>query len=131
MENVLKQHLIPYARPMYGDKYYCFQQDSAPSHKAKSVQKWLEQNVPDFLSVEEWPAASPDLNPLDYTIWSYMLTKLGSVKHMNLERFKQRIQQVWDEIPESVVRASCNAFVGRLKAVVKAKGERIELISKN
>lgn len=130
LEEVLKKHLLPDAKALFGDDYFCFQQDSAPAHKAKIIQKWLGDNLPDFLSVDEWPAASPDLNPLDYTIWSYMLTKLGNLKNINLETFKSRIAQVWDEIPDDVVRASCNAFFKRIKAVKKNGGERYELLPK-
>lgn len=129
LTEVLKNHLVNNAKILYGDEYYCFQQDSAPSHKAKVVQQYLSENVPDFLTVEDWPAASPDLNPLDFTIWSYMLSKLGDTSKLNLEKFKKRISKVWDDIPLEVVRASCEAWEKRLKAVVKAKGERIELIN--
>ncbi len=45
---------------------YTFQQDSAPAHKAKTVQVWLRDNVPHFWDPQTWPSNSPDLNPCDY-----------------------------------------------------------------
>lgn len=129
IENVLKNHLLPYAKELYGDEYYCFQQDSAPSHKAKRTQQWCEENLPDFIPTTEWPAASPDLNPLDFSIWGYMLSKLGSTKGMTLEVFKQRLITIWDEMDPEVVRAACDSFFKRLRATAKAKGERIELLN--
>lgn len=131
LENVLKNHLLPHAVELFGDDYFCFQQDSAPSHGAKCVQAWLSENVPDFISKEEWPSSSPDLNPLDFTIWGYMLSQLRNVKHLSLETFKTRLLQIWNDIPDEVVRASCNAFHSRLRAIFKAKGERIELLQLN
>lgn len=128
LKEVLENHMLPYANALFGDDYYCFQQDSAPSHKARSVQRFLEENTPDFLTVEDWPAASPDLNPLDYTIWSYMLSKLNNTANMNLETFKKHLIKIWNNIPDDVVRASCESWEHRLRRVVKAKGERIELM---
>lgn len=57
LENVLKQHLLPHATTLFGKEYFCFQQDSAPSDKTKSVQSWLQANTPDFLLIAGWPAA--------------------------------------------------------------------------
>ncbi|CAF4636573.1 unnamed protein product, partial [Rotaria magnacalcarata] len=45
-----------------------------PAHKAKSTQQWLVDNCPDFIRSEERPASSPDLNPLDYSIWETLET---------------------------------------------------------
>lgn len=127
ISNVLENHLLVHAKEMYGEDYFCFQQDSAPAHKAKRTQAWCKENLPDFISSEEWPASSPDLNPLDYCVWGYMLAKLGSTRGMNVIMFKKRLIQIWDEIPDDVVRASCDAFFKRLRLVVKEKGERFEL----
>jgi len=44
-------------------------QDSAPSHRAKATQNFLRDNTPDFISSQEWTPRSPDLNPLDHSVW--------------------------------------------------------------
>lgn len=36
--------------------------------KARTTQQWLQDNLPEFISTDYWPAASPDLNPLDYKL---------------------------------------------------------------
>lgn len=129
IDEVLKGHLLKHASAMYGDDYYCFQQDSAPSHKAKRTQEWCRTNLPDFITPEEWPASSPDLNPLDFSAWGYMLSKIGSTKGMTLTTYKAHLIKIWDEMPMEVVRASCNNFFKRLELVIKAKGERFELFN--
>ncbi|QQP41849.1 Transposable element tcb2 transposase, partial [Caligus rogercresseyi] len=43
-----------------------FQKDTAPAHKANTVQAWLKENVPHFWDPQTWPSNSPDLNPCDY-----------------------------------------------------------------
>ena len=42
-----------------------FQQDGAPAHRAKTAQKWLQDNVNSFWSKDQWPGNSPDLNPIE------------------------------------------------------------------
>ena len=127
IEQVLKNHLLPHAHTLFGNNYFCFQQDSAPAHKGKRTQQWLKENLPDFISPSYWPASSPDLNPLDYSIWGYMLSKLGNIRHMNFGQFKCHLVKIWNEIPNELVSAACESFPTRLRKVVKEKGERFEL----
>ena len=39
---------------------------------AKSTQDWLQAHHLPFISKEEWPPYSPDLNPLDFCLWSIL-----------------------------------------------------------
>lgn len=126
LEEVLQKNMLPAVQQMYGDEYYCFQQDGAPSHTAGIVQAWCQANLNDFIAKDEWPPSSPDLNPLDFSIWGYMLQQLKLYKYRNLEEFKQVISKIWESIPLDVMRAAYNGFEKRLRLVVKAKGETIE-----
>lgn len=127
MENVLKGHLMENITELYENQKYVFQQDSAPSHGAKIVQEWLSSNIPDFISKEDWPANSPDLNVLDYFVWSYMEQNMGNINGINLDNFKQRLTKIWNEIPDQYIRAACEAFPKRLRACIASNGERFEL----
>ena len=51
-------------------EFFVFQQDSAPAHWARDTVRLLEQATPAFIPPNLWPANSPDLNPVDYRIWS-------------------------------------------------------------
>ncbi|QQP36657.1 Transposable element tcb2 transposase, partial [Caligus rogercresseyi] len=51
-------YLEPWIDTVASGRKYTFQQDSAPAHKAKTVQAWFKENT--------WPSNSPDLNPSDY-----------------------------------------------------------------
>lgn len=42
-----------------------FQQNDAPCHKAKMVQKWFKENNNEF-DVLTWPPDSPDLNLVEH-----------------------------------------------------------------
>ena len=41
---------------------------------ARDTVAFLERKVPDFISPELWPPSSPNLNPVDYSIWSVQRT---------------------------------------------------------
>jgi len=43
---------------------FIFQQDSAPAHRARDTIALLRQEMPDFISPDQWPTNSPDMNPV-------------------------------------------------------------------
>ena len=82
------------------------QQDSAPAHKTKTMQQWLENHVPEFISSDHWPSAIPDLNPFDYIFWS-VLENVTCTRHRHsLELLKQPLVQAVDNFPIDVVHTA-------------------------
>jgi hypothetical protein len=59
---MLKEHLLPWTSNLFDDKEWCFEQYSAPAHKANETQDWRSGHCPDFITREEWPP-----NPLDFS----------------------------------------------------------------
>jgi len=45
------------------------QQDGAPAHRSCHTVTYLRSHVPEFTEPENWPPNSPDLNPVDYSVW--------------------------------------------------------------
>lgn len=126
-ELVLQNVVEPWARHHFGSRGWVFQQDSAPAHKAKKTQLWIAEHFPGFISSSEWPASSPDLNPMDFAVWSMLEAEVCSKKHESLEALKRHLTAAWDKIPQEHLRASYDAFLDRLRRVVKLKGEQVEL----
>lgn len=107
---VLEKVVAPSLQSLYGDDHYVFQQDGAPAHTANVVQAWCRANLTDFLDKTLWPPSSPDLNPLDFFVWSYMMSKLNDYTISTLDQFKMVILKIWDEMPMQAVRAACDGF---------------------
>ena len=61
---LLKQGLLPDIRDIT-DKYFIFQQDSAPAHRARDTVALLETETPDFIPPALWPPNRHGLNPVD------------------------------------------------------------------
>ena len=51
---LLSQQMLPTIKHVGGETF-AFQQDIAPSHRAKDTIKQLQQETPDFISPDLWP----------------------------------------------------------------------------
>ena len=76
-----------------------FVHDGAPAHMAEATQKWCKRNLPNFIQTDEWPANTPDLNPIE-NLWSTIdeaAYKDPIPKTMG--GLKSRLRQAWWNIP--------------------------------
>ena len=89
LQEILQGVLEPWARAHFGNSDWIFQQDSAPAHKAREVQGWCQAHLPGFISAQEWPPYSPDLNPMDYSVWAILEARACAKPHKNLETLRQ------------------------------------------
>jgi len=67
-----------------------------PSYKFKHTAAFLQTSVPDFIELPNWPSNSPDLNPVDYSIWD----DLQQLVHQDSED-SDHLKQVWNSCWES------------------------------
>jgi inhibitor of nuclear factor kappa-B kinase subunit alpha len=126
LEAILDGCLKAGAQRVFGQGQWTFQQDSAPAHRAKIVQDWCRAEIPDFIQSSEWPPSSPDLNPLDYSIWGILKAKVNAIQHRSVDSLKKTLRNEWTKLPMSTVRNSVASWRRRLQAVVKKRGGRFE-----
>ena len=79
--DVLKSVVIPWCNQVAGGRSWVWQQDSAPAHKSKEAQAWLQKECYNFVPFSHWPHSSPGLNPLNYFIWSYVENITNMTSH--------------------------------------------------
>ena len=79
--DALKSVVILWCNQMAGGRPWVWQQDSAPAHKSKETQAWLQKECYNFVPFSHWPPSSPDLSPLDYFIWSYVESITNMTSH--------------------------------------------------
>ena len=57
--DVLKSVVIPWCNQVAGGRPWVWQQDSAPAHKSKETQAWLQKERYDFVPFSHWPPLLP------------------------------------------------------------------------
>ena len=63
--DMLKNVVIPWCNQVAGGRPWVRQQDSAPAHKSKETQAWIQKECYDFVSFSHWPPPSPT-----WTLWT-------------------------------------------------------------
>ena len=114
---------LPDCHAFYGVPPSCvFQQDGATAHTANRVQDYCADKFPRFWGKTEWPACSPDLNPLDYFAWGYLQAEVDKRKPKCLDSLKVAIRQSVDALPLEMVRRSLLNFYKRVCMCVENEG---------
>ena len=99
---ILKPFVKYLKRTLFNNKSFLFQQDGAAAHTAKSTQEWLRTEIPSYISKLEWPPLSPDLSPLDFSLWSILESRACSNSHRNLEGLRKTLCREWDLIRQEI-----------------------------
>ena len=72
------------------------------------------------------PTSSPDLNLLDYFVWSYVENITNMTSHNTKASLITAICQVFAKLPLALVEKTCSQFRIRIKSVIEAEGGYIE-----
>ena len=107
---------------------WCWQQDGAKSHTAKQSVEWLQKNAPDFITPSQWPAKSPDLNVLDYCIWSILLngTQRSRREIRSIDDLKDVLTTAWNSISRETLQNATKSWMKRLTQCIQARGNHFE-----
>ncbi len=117
-QEVLEHFMLPSADKLYGDADFIFQQDLAPAHTAKSTKSWFNDHG---VTVLDWPANSPDLNPIE-NLWRIVKRKMRDTRPNNADDLKATIKGTWASIPPQQCHKLITSMPRWIEAVIKAKG---------
>ena len=83
------------------------------------MKKWFQDKEIDVIN---WPAQSPDLNPIEH-LWDHLKRKLRvSPPPRNLDQLWDQVQEIWNAIDNDVCLQLVRSMPKRLKEVRKSKG---------
>ncbi len=113
----LEHFMLPSADKLYGDADFIFQQDLAPAHTAKGTKSWFNDHG---VTVLDWPANSPDLNPIE-NLWGIVKRKMRDARPNNADDLKATVKETWASIPSQQCHKLITSMPRRIEAVIKAK----------
>ena len=88
--------------------------------------RWCKNHFPHFWSKEVWPLSSPDLNPINFCVWSILEADACALSHDSVEALNGSLKKLWDKILQETLRKPVDSFRCRLERVIQARGEHIE-----
>ena len=121
--SILQHRAIPCGQRLIGANFL-LQQDNDPKHKLCKNYLGKKQSA-GILSVMEWPAQSPDLNPIEL-LWEQldcMVRKKCPLSQLNLWEV---LQEAWGEISSDYLNKLTAKMPKVCKAGIAANGELFE-----
>lgn len=97
-----------------------FQQDNDPKHTSRRAIEWLRNHN---IRTLEWPAQSPDLNPIEH-LWQHLKQQLAKYETdpTSIFNLRQRIETEWSKISPKICCNLVESMPRRIAEVLKAKG---------
>jgi len=78
--------------------------------------EFLERETPEFISPLLWPLNLPDLNSVDYSVWSILQEKVYKTRITDLDDLKRRIRIriEWAKLRHAIIAAAVRQWRRRL-----------------
>ena len=97
-----------------------FQQDNDSKHTSFKAREWFQNHD---MEVMEWPAQSPDLNPIE-NLWQQLKQRLSSYENPpnGILELWERVEKEWEGIDATVCQRLIEGMPKRVMEVYRAKG---------
>jgi transposase len=97
-----------------------FQQDNNLKHTSKLAKACTAELS---LQILEWPAQSPDLNPIEH-LWEHLKCQLNAwlTRPSGMLELWERVKKEWEAIDKKVILDLIDSMPSWVEAVQKAKG---------
>ncbi|GFX09908.1 transposable element Tcb2 transposase [Trichonephila clavipes] len=117
-DEILDPYVRPYAAAIGND--IILMDDNARPHRARIVEEYLEDHG---LERMEWPARSPDLNPIEH-LWDYLGREVAALNPppRSLHELKQGLLCVWSSLPIPVSDNLINSMGNRCRQCIQVSG---------
>ena len=121
-EHTLSKYLVPVMRRQFR-RGAVFQQVNASIHTAKVTKSFFNRAK---INVMDWPAKSPDLNPIE-NVWGVLAHKVYAFgkQYDSKEELKSAILQAWDSLDQNYLRNLVAGMKQRCLDVYRSEGGHI------
>lgn len=103
-----------------GGDNFIFMHDGARPHAAGLVREYLQVHN---ISTLDWPACSPDLNPIEH-VWDQLGRSIRSRQNQptTLDDLETALREEWERLPQENLRRLIRSMPRRIRAVITARG---------
>ncbi|CAI5452412.1 unnamed protein product [Caenorhabditis angaria] len=118
-QKTLHDYLLPYLR-RFRTRKFTFQQDNAAIHVSQSSKDWFKSHK---IKVLDWPACSPDLNPME-NVWGELVRRVYAQgkKYDTVDQLKDAIETEWNKIDKNYLKRLVDSMPNRLYDVISKHG---------
>ena len=130
----LQHRVFPFLRETNGgtlDGLY-WAQDGAPCHTSDRNMRYLDRLFGDrvishrSIRGRDWPARSPDLNPLDFCVWGLLKSKVYTPKPRTLEELRGNITREVGQLDQAMLNRAILDVKARCQKCIAANGGYFE-----
>lgn len=124
---LLQKRLVPglsfVARALapYSFDEFFLQQDNSKIHCSTKVQNFIQEYG---INQIEWPARSPDLNPIE-NLWGVLKKRVRKQAPKTLKELKKVVINEWNKFDDAKIRQFCASFPNRIKKLKEFDGKCI------
>lgn len=127
---MLTNYAIPFLQQQPGYDSLLWQQDGAPAHFSTAVRQHLDHFFPGRWIGRSgpipWPARSPDLTPMDFSVWGIVKEKVFSRRPGSVEELKHFITDAFHTLTPALCQKICNSVSVRLQACASVEGRQFQ-----
>jgi len=120
-QTILGLNLVSSAHQFWPKGQWWFQQDNWTVHTAGTSRLWFESHGVDLI---EWPAWSPDLNPIE-ELWNDLKRRVYGRHPQTMEQLEQFITEEWAATDLNFIARICRNMPRRLQLVISNEGHKI------
>ena len=99
--SILQRHAIPCGQRLIGANFLL--QDNDPKHTLQTMQELFREEAVSWYSVMEWPAQSPDLNPIEL-LWEQLDRMVRKKCPSSQSNLWEVHQEAWGEMSSDYLK---------------------------
>ena len=112
---------LKYGNKAFGNDW-TLQQDEATPHIHQLTHQWCQEHFPLFIDNDRYSSNSPNLNPLDYSIWDELAGMMGYNKITSKRTLIDELKRAPKKFRANIVFESYHSWAARLLKVSKLDG---------
>ena len=125
MAQILKPYVLHWIQANFVDPSEAIMmQGRVPCHTANLIQNWLGDPI-NYWPKDVRPHSSPDLSPLDFSIWANILSRFNDCQHPNTKSMKASILKAWVDMSADEIGKICSGFRARVEAMIESEDRYI------